>query len=72
VTDPDGEFVITNGVKTAKFRFAGEGNSGRSSRPPATVYRNRFVYVVGNFLVFSDRYQPTVIGDNALAAERAR
>jgi hypothetical protein len=26
VTDPDGEFVITNGVKTAKFRFAGEGN----------------------------------------------
>jgi hypothetical protein len=67
VTDPDGEFVITNGVKTAKFRFDGEGNSGVIPTA-ATVYRNRFVYVVGNFLVFSDRYQPTVIGNNALAA----
>lgn len=66
-------FVLTknpadaDGYTISSFAFAGSGNE--SIRPEgACLYRSRFVYWFDNYLLFSDRFQPDVVGDNATAA----
>lgn len=61
------------GVVFSDFTFAGAGNSNIIPTVATTYKSGRFIY--GNFgpgfedcILFSDRNQPTAVGDNALAA----
>lgn len=59
------------GTELVDFNFAGTGNVGFSPQG-ACIYRKRMVFWglgqgYENYLVFSDPYEPTVVGDNCRA-----